>query len=364
MADFDAASFAIKATNPNNELLYDDKGIPSVMVYIPKFTMADVITGGSSNTHPAFIVNGQEVDGIWISKYQNIVKGGRAYSLPGEDPAANLTWDTARGYCEAKGDGWHMMTRAEFAAIALWCKAHGIAPLGNNDYGKDVSETARTGIPKTYGTGADAGKIYHIATGSGPVTYSHDGTGAGIFDLNGNVSEWQGGIRTVKGEVQILANNNAADSDHSQAADSAQWKAINAADGSLITPNGSGTTTGSVKIDWASNAAKYDTTIATQSDTSRSCLFANVTASANIGDAAKELLIALGLLPDSSTAADYNGDYFYFNNGAAERLFAAGGNYNGGSNAGVFYLYGNNYTRTYTYAGVGFRSAFVTLPTA
>jgi len=363
MGNFDLSALALKAVCPGNDLLYDDKGLPSVMVYVPKFKMSDVITGGSNNVHPAFIVNGQEVDGVWISKYQNIVKGGRAYSLPCEDPAANLTWDTARGYCEAKGDGWHMMTRVEFAALALWCKKHGYAPLGNNDYGKDASESAYTGIPTTYGTGADAGKVYHIATGSGPVTYSHDGTLAGIWDLNGNVSEWQAGIRTVKGEVQVLANNNAADSDNAQTAASAQWKAIDATTGEFITPDGNGTTTGSVKIDWASSAAKYDTTIAAQSDTSRDCAFASVTASANIGSAAKELLIALGLLPDSATAADYHDDRFYFNNGAAERLFGAGGGCSGGSKAGVFYLTGNG-TRTSTYAGTGVRSAFVTQPTA
>lgn len=30
---------------PNNKLIYDDKGIPSVMVYVPKFKMSDVIDG-------------------------------------------------------------------------------------------------------------------------------------------------------------------------------------------------------------------------------------------------------------------------------------------------------------------------------
>lgn len=361
MGNFDLSALALKAVCPGNDLLYDDKGLPSVMVYVPKFKMSDVITGGSNNVHPAFIVNGQEVDGVWISKYQNIVKGGRAYSLPCEDPAANLTWDTARGYCEAKGDGWHMMTRAEFAALALWCKKHGYAPLGNNDYGKDASESAYTGIPTTYGSD---NKVNHIATGSGPVTYSHDGTLAGIWDLNGNVSEWQGGIRTVKGEVQVLANNNAADSDNSQAANSAQWKAIDATTGEFITPDGSGTTSNSIKIDKVSSHAQYDTTISSAADSS--CLFADVTASANISSAAKEVLIAYGLLPDSSTAADYNGDYFYWNSTAAatERLFGAGGVYGYGSRAGVFYLYGSSGTRTSAYADVGFRSAFVTLPTA
>lgn len=45
---------------PNNTVLFDDKGLPSIMVRIPKFKISDVIPGGSTATHPAFIVNGVE----------------------------------------------------------------------------------------------------------------------------------------------------------------------------------------------------------------------------------------------------------------------------------------------------------------
>lgn len=34
---YDLAEFALKMVAPNNKLIYDDKGIPSVMVYIRKF---------------------------------------------------------------------------------------------------------------------------------------------------------------------------------------------------------------------------------------------------------------------------------------------------------------------------------------
>ena len=93
--NFDLSNLALQMACPNNELLYDDKGMPSVMVKIPKFKISDVIAGGSSSTHPAFIVNGQEVDAIYISKFLNIVDNGRAYSLPGQDPAASLNFDQA-----------------------------------------------------------------------------------------------------------------------------------------------------------------------------------------------------------------------------------------------------------------------------
>ena len=366
MANFDAAALALKAVCPTNDLLYDDKGLPSVMVYIPKFKLSDVIAGASDSTHPAFIVNGTEIDGFWVSKYQNIMQDSRAYSLPCEDPKASINFDTARTYCENKGDGWHCMTRAEWAAIALWCLNNGFQPKGNNRYGRDDSDSTYDGIPMTYGTGADAGKIYHIATGSGPISYSHNNALSGIWDLNGNVNEWQGGIRLVKGEIQVLVNNNAADADNSQAAASAQWKAINAAaTGSndlYLTPNGSGTTSGSVKLDYVSNHWQWDTTISSQDDSSRSATFASTTCSGNISATAKELLYALCLMPASSTATDYSGDYFYANNGADERAFYAGGSYSTGANAGVFYLSVN--ARSGTNPTVGFRSAYVDLPSA
>ena len=359
MANFDLSEFALKCVCPNNEILYDDKGMPSVMVRIPKFKISDVITGGANSVHPAFIVNGQEVSEIYISKYQNIVQNSRAYSLPGQDPKANITFDQAISACTAKGEGWHLMTRAEWAAIALWCKKNSWLPYGNNNYGKDSRESLVKGKPMTFD---GSGNILHIATGSGPLEYSHDKTVNGIWDLNGNVSEWIGGIRTVYGEIQVLVNNNAADSDNSQGATSAQWMAIDATDGSFITPNGSGTTTNSVKMDYSSSHWVYSTTISSSSDSSRNCTFVSVTADSSISSAAQNVLKALALMPDD-TSFDYEGDYLYANNGAAEKAFYAGGHSTSGAFAGVFFL-GGNYGRSYSAAFIGFRSAFVNLPSA
>lgn len=40
MANFDLAAMALKAVCPTNDILYDDKGLPSVMVKIPKFKIS------------------------------------------------------------------------------------------------------------------------------------------------------------------------------------------------------------------------------------------------------------------------------------------------------------------------------------
>lgn len=235
---------ALKSVCPTNTIEVDETDLPSVLVYIPAFKNSDVLTGGNDSTHPAFIVNGVQIPGFYYSKYQNVVHAAintegynvtAAYSLPGEDPAVNIDFDTSRARCEAKGHGWHLSTNAEWAAIALWCKKNGFMPYGNNNYGKDTRESNYKAIP-TYKD--SNGKTCRVATGTGPLTWSHDKTLGGIWDLNGNVWEWQGGIRFVWGELQILANNDAADPDNPQNETSVCWKAINAADGSLLCQSG------------------------------------------------------------------------------------------------------------------------------
>jgi hypothetical protein len=354
--NFDLTSLALQAAFPTNKILTDDKGLPSVYVYIPKFKYSDVIEGGSDSTHPMFIVNGKEVKGIYISKYLNVVQNGRAYSLPCQDPASSLTIDKAISYCSSKGAGYHLMTRAEYAGIALWCMKNGFMPNGNNNYGKDSTESSYIAIPMTYDSN---GKIMHTATGTGPLTWSHDGTASGIYDLNGNVSEWTGGYRLLYGEVQILENNDAADNTNAQNATSALWKAIDATTGELITPNGSGTTSNSVKADFLNNRVTYSTSIANETG-SKGCQFANVTCDSTISDAAKEILISYGLLPADSTLT-YGGDTFYVNAGNAESVPYSGGYYYaGGGSAGVFSSVCNG-TRSGAYGYVGFRHAFVDL---
>ena len=353
MANFDLVNLALKATCPANEIILDDKGLPSVMVRVPKLKNSDLYVDGDSGTHPAWIVNGQEVPEIYISKYLNIVRDGRAYSLPGEDPAASMTWDTARSYCEAKGPGWHMMTKPEYAAIALWCKKNGFMPWGNNNYGKDSRETLVKAIPATFD---GEGKTLHTLTGTGPVEWSHDKTVNGIFDLNGNVSEWTGGIRTVFGEIQVQPNNDGADSSNPQTAGAGTWKAIDATSGLLVDPNGTGTTPNSVKAD-AISGITYSTSVTTQSE-SFSVIISDIKADATISAEAKAVLIRYGLFPDD-VVFDYEGDRLYFNNVASERLFYSGGFYYSATAAGVFYAIVSS--RTFAYTLIGFRSAYVKL---
>ena len=185
--------------------------------------------------------------------------------------------------------------------------------------------------------------------------------------MNGNVWEWNGGIRLVHGELQILSNdgvtfcNDAADSDNSQGASSALWRAINGKTGELIVPNGSGTTANSLKASWVSGAFKWVTgTIADPG--SHNCSFESVTVDSDVCEAAQHILQALGMYKSDNTTGIYNGDWFYLDTNQDERAFLAGAHWRHGSQAGLFSAYGAD-ARSYSHGSVGFRAAYVTIPT-
>ena len=334
------------ALPPNNEILYDDLGNPSVMVKIPKFTYEDLGLPGSG-THPAFIVDGKEIPYIYISKYQNIVENGRAYSLPYQRPHHTVTFDQAKEFCEAKGKGWHLMSNAEWAAIALWCKKNECMPYGNNNYNYgDYYKTSEKGAPmpgRMYYNpdNPDEGwdDIPYTATGSGPKSWFHNNDFSGIADLNGNVYEWVSGVRCEKGELQVIENNNSA-MGVDESATSTLWKAISQA-GKYVAPGTSG-------------AIKFGS-----SGISTDGMFKEATAASGVTIPA--LVKALALFPNDA-ADTYRDDYYWVNSTSADRLFYRGGYCSDEDSAGVFF-YNGSHARSLAHDGLGFRSAFVELPT-
>ena len=268
-----------------------------------------------------------------------------------------MNFDQARSYCEAKGDGWHCMTRMEWGLLMRICEMQGFIPLGNNNYGKHSSEQFYKAIPTFIDTGA-GGKTGRTATGTGPLTWYHDNSPSGIADPVGDVWEWAGGVRTVYGELQVMANNNGADAANSQGVSSTKWMAISADDGSYITPDGSGTTANSVKLDIVSGHIQWSKTITTRNKDSDwpSCSFAAITCDSTISDAAKLVLQCLGMLPYKATdLCAKAGHQCWFRNLDAERAFCSGGGWHD-SSYGLASFNGNN-PRSNTRTNIGFRAA-------
>lgn len=217
--------------------LADDRGEESIMTRIPKFTLAEVIDGAPDTVHPAFIVDGEEKECIYVSKYQNVVRDGLAYSLPGEDPATLRSIEEADACCRGKGDGWHLMTSAEWAALALWSHRNGTLPRGNNAEGRDWSRPYEHGAVVSLDAVVPEGEVgpaMRVATGSGPASWSHDGTDEGVFDLNGNVWEMTSGLRLVDDYLEYVPDNDAC----RHSLDDAPWRRIAATDLSPIDPDG------------------------------------------------------------------------------------------------------------------------------
>lgn len=349
MSNFDDYKLAVEAmSGGKNTVLLDDMGMPSVMVIIPKMKNSEILNGGSDIVHPAFIVNNTEKDFVYVSKFQNIVMKDRGYSLPMKNPAVSMDFDTALAYCRNKGNGWCLTPISVWSAIALWCRKNSSMPNGNNNYGRDATNTWEKGVPIG---DLDSGKVAHTATGSGPASWYHDGTPAGIADMNGNIWEWNAGMRLNNGEINIIENSNVFDNTISLADDSAAWKAMNAS-GSLIAPGASG----SLKYDWVSSKIQLTTSITTQADSGRSCEYKVMSLASGLS--APELAKALLVYPDEPNG-DYGGDKHYMNN-TGERLPLCGGGWNNGAGAGVFYV-GLDNPRSNSSWHIGFRAAFCDL---
>lgn len=332
-----------------NKVIYDDVGLPSIMVYFPKKTINEVYKSlTATSACPAFIVNGNEVNGFYISKYQNVVINGRAYSLPLQTPKSNLTYDEAITYSSNKGKGWHLYTNIERAYIAELCNTNGFIPGGNSKNGSNGLKNYEKAVPATYN---NDGSIYAVLTGSGPKSWAHNNTASGVWDLVGNLSELVAGLRFVNGEIQVIADNDAANSDVSLASTSLNWKAINST--GLVEPG----TKDTYKYDYIDSKITLNTTITNLTDSFISGYYKDV----KIADGLviPNIVYMLGLMPLKNVTYTYNGGFSLFLN-KKELLPTAGGNFVRGSKAGINELY-CNYDRTISGPGEGFRACYVDL---
>ena len=351
MTNFDDLKLAVQAiSGGRNTVLLDDMGMPSIMVPFPKLTYADIMTGGTQDPLPAFLVDGHEIPVIYESKYQNIVVNDRAYSLPFEDPRVYITFDQALQMCRNKGDGWHLHSNALWAAIQSWCYRNKTVPHGNGNYGKDYSNPHEHGVT-TYIDGNHGGG--RTATGSGPVTWYHNYDSSGIADLCGNIWEWVAGLRMVNGEIQIIPYGNSMKADCNMSATSTEWKAI-MPNGTLVAPG----TAGTLKYDGetATGAPRINTAVEFKPGTDDGYYWRQFgTLAAKAGVDIPPMMKALGLAPIPDY--EYGNGGFWIRPQAAERLPLRGAHWLNTTGAGVSAL-GLHNPRSLSYVGVGFRAAY------
>jgi hypothetical protein len=243
-------------------------------------------------------------------------------------------------------------------------------PRGNTDGGRDISHPQEHGIMAP-SSGIGAGNYTEMRTlsGSGPDTWSHDWTAAGIRDLVGNVWDMVSGLRIVDGELQIIADNDSA-LNVDESPSSPLWRAIDTS-GNLVAPG-------------SPNTYKYDGISPGISDEGANLVPGGVRLSTTVSnfqytgshkpgddfyawtmmpfkdmeaDAAPHvLLIELGLYPAAGLTG---GDNFFIRN-YGERMPIRGGSWLDGHTAGIWELYLRD-DRHWIFPDVGFRAAYVDL---
>lgn len=347
------------ATGGRVTVLYTATGQPSFMNIIPKFNLQDIDASLGTGVHPAFIVGGVEKSELFIGQHAGVVKNGELLSLPGVDPTVSKSHDDFVNAVRANGAGWHLMSNAEWAAIALWCWKNGFMPRGNTNYGKSGDAPWETARRSDGGTPGDTSGAARTLTGSGPASWRHDNTASGISDLCGNVWEWAPGVRMAAGEIQVITNNDAALSATDLSATSAAWKAIDATTGALITPTFTGTIAGGDYVSTTTNSVRYATSGTANNTLVRASgsSFEGMTnpGGTPVAAAALTVLKQFGLYP--AAASGLGGDGFWFDV-SGERLPIRGGLWTSSMLGGVFALsFGSG--RSAIGSTIGARPAYV-----
>ena len=199
------------ASGGRNTVVYDAQGNPNIMVVVPRFNYEDLELPDlnlGSGIPTAFQTNGAPRSEILVAKYLASSATGGCAVVGGVQPRVSVNYDTAKSLCTAKGNGWHLMSIHEWAAIALFSLANGTVPRGNTNYGRshesklELARRADNGIPgDVEGTG-------RTDTGKGPITWNHDHSEWGISDLVGNVWEWLDQMLLQDGRVWTTLDNN------------------------------------------------------------------------------------------------------------------------------------------------------------
>ena len=330
--DRERLRIAVETLSKNrNTVVYDDFGLPSVMVRVPALRESDVLAQGTQALHPAFLPGEAET---LVGKYQCSLLDGQACSLPLATPLYGQTLDEAVSRCRRKGAGWHLTPFALRMAIALRCRHNGFLPRGNSRDGYCYVAAQEHGLP------ADGGVVL---TGSGPATWADGGTPDGIYDLSGNLNEWDSGFRLMNGEIHIIPIQALLEPDADMGPESPLWTAI-LETGAPARPG----TPGTLKYDAPAGRVRLTRTI--EYPGVGNSAFADL--QAEPGLAVPNAARLLGLYPEEDRQGYEQGWRWIATEG--ETLPLSGGAHRADDHAGVFFV-GATYPRTKNYNLTGFR---------
>jgi sulfatase modifying factor 1 len=289
----------------------------------------------------------------------------------------------ARKACANIGVGYHLITRFEWASIALWCHANSIIPRGNNknvNPPADIDQPTETATLDLACNHRNAG-WYANTVGSGPNAWNHNGLANGIADMNGNMWEWNDGLlmQQTTGYPYVLASLQVS------LARSPYGKSTAVAAGSLTDSNKSWQT--DEFLDAGGNIYLYDsagtliqvktsagantgtvinfqaaTTPAAGPYTILKLVATDITAGMSSGNKSLTLRnadaalapFAIPATSDGTGATALGKDGYWFDKGSL-RAALAGGSWTSGTGAGVFAL-ALDFSPTGTYNSLGLRA--------
>lgn len=209
---------ALNSSLDVRDFIHDDgsgsNNVVSSMAFIPRF---------KTSGWPQAALNGLEVGGFFVDVYEasqpdasSISRGSTsantpgsvaACSKPGVVPWTDIDWQNARVACSNRtinGRDCHLITPFERFSILSLIMASGQwgQQRGNNNNGKDTRDADSW---ENYGIIDPVKEDYRILTGSGPVSWWHNGLpGRGIHNLVGNIYEWED-CRIESGLIQPKA---------------------------------------------------------------------------------------------------------------------------------------------------------------
>ena len=115
-------------------------------------------------------------------------------TLPGVAPDLTKTHEEARTACAALGDGFHMLTIHEWGALAFWA-FNLVQNLKGNRGTNEITD-------QEYGVKA-AVTDTQVLTGTGPLSWRHNGREFGVADLVAGVEEMINLCRTVDAKIHF-----------------------------------------------------------------------------------------------------------------------------------------------------------------